>query len=100
VVSPLYYEYYLRNFDKILIIDKSSDCVLYIRLQICREQFVSLHSQPILEDLSRSFEAKFAYDSDALSGETDENKRAAKEFVNYVLRRIPVQGKTDKTYHR
>jgi hypothetical protein len=29
--------------------------------QVCREQFVSLHSQPILEDLSAFMEQKYSY---------------------------------------
>lgn len=36
-------------------------CYEYLFLQICREQFVALHSQPILEDLSKYLMEKYSY---------------------------------------
>jgi hypothetical protein len=32
----------------------------FFKFQICRQQFVSLHSQPILEDLSKFLVSQFA----------------------------------------
>jgi hypothetical protein len=33
--------------------------ISFFFLQICRDQFVALHSQPILEDLSKFLQAKY-----------------------------------------
>ena len=37
-------------------------CLCHLLSQICREQFVSLHSQPILEELAQFLLQKFGFD--------------------------------------
>ena len=36
-------------------------CTVEIMNKICREQFVALHSEPILEDLSKFFVQEFSF---------------------------------------
>ena len=52
--------------------------------RVCREQFVNLHSQPILENLSQHFEKTYITDNldDALP--TDSDLVRAKELFNSI----------------
>ncbi|XP_011193541.1 DNA-directed RNA polymerase, mitochondrial isoform X1 [Zeugodacus cucurbitae] len=62
--------------------------------QICREQFVSLHSQPILEDLSTFMRSKYTFqESDMLNdGSADD---LSKRRLNRILGEMPRKGKFD-----
>ncbi|XP_058805084.1 DNA-directed RNA polymerase, mitochondrial isoform X3 [Phymastichus coffea] len=59
-------------------------CSVEIMNKICREQFVALHSEPILEDLSRFLINKFSFD------QLLQNLRKLK--LNETLARVPRQG--------
>nr|CAD7259066.1 unnamed protein product [Timema shepardi] len=64
--------------------------------RICREQFVALHSQPILEDLSRFMVKKFSYSDSELTNDgsvVDMSKRK----LNQILTRVPSKGDLDIT---
>lgn len=59
--------------------------------KVCRNQFVSLHSQPILEDLSEFLVRKYSYaerefTNDGSVGDT------TKRRLNKILRRLPSKG--------
>uniref|UniRef100_A0A8C8RP83 DNA-directed RNA polymerase n=1 Tax=Pelusios castaneus TaxID=367368 RepID=A0A8C8RP83_9SAUR len=60
--------------------------------QVCREQFVALHSQPILQDLSRFMLQKYCSNFPI-----DQMKNSAMEFENLVkvLARVPKTGDFD-----
>ncbi|XP_004931824.1 DNA-directed RNA polymerase, mitochondrial [Bombyx mori] len=61
--------------------------------KICREQFVALHSQPILEDLSNFLVQRFSYPETELQ---DGNSGASnKKRVNNLLRKVPSKGNFD-----
>ena len=49
-------------FVSIICVDLTRVTMSLLMLQICREQFVSLHSQPILEELSHVLINKFGFD--------------------------------------
>ncbi|KPI99844.1 DNA-directed RNA polymerase, mitochondrial [Papilio xuthus] len=62
--------------------------------KICREQFVALHSQPILQDLSKFLVQRYSYSQseiDTREGLGTENKKR----VNSVLGRVPPRGDFD-----
>ncbi|KAI8439642.1 hypothetical protein MSG28_013355 [Choristoneura fumiferana] len=65
-------------------------CAVPAMNQICREQFVALHSQPILEDLSDFLVKRYSYDESELedNGAGAPNKRR----VNSLLKRVPGKG--------
>ncbi|CAB3385741.1 Hypothetical predicted protein [Cloeon dipterum] len=56
---------------------------------ICRQQFVALHSQPILEDLSKSLLKNFSYDDIGWALPEDNEK------LNSLLRSVPSKGEFD-----
>ncbi|XP_049876277.1 DNA-directed RNA polymerase, mitochondrial [Pectinophora gossypiella] len=61
--------------------------------QICREQFVALHSQPILNDLSDFLVKRYSYDDSELQ---DSSIGAAnKKRVNRLLKKVPGKGNFD-----
>ncbi|CAH0588916.1 unnamed protein product [Chrysodeixis includens] len=63
--------------------------------KICREQFVALHSQPILEDLSEFLVKRYSYDESELE---DRSIGAAnKKRVNSLLQKVPSKGDFDLT---
>ncbi|XP_039296050.1 DNA-directed RNA polymerase, mitochondrial [Nilaparvata lugens] len=66
-------------------------CTVHIMNKICREQFVALHSEPILEDLSNFLMDKFGYSDDELSDARSKVK-STKERVNSVLQQLPHTG--------
>ncbi|KAM3965715.1 LOW QUALITY PROTEIN: mitochondrial RNA polymerase [Aphomia sociella] len=61
--------------------------------EICREQFVALHSQPILEDLSEFLVKRYSYDY----RELDESASGGvnKKRVNNLLKKVPGKGDFD-----
>ncbi|KAJ0174512.1 hypothetical protein K1T71_009620 [Dendrolimus kikuchii] len=61
--------------------------------KICREQFVSLHSQPILEDLSDFLVKRYSYDDSELDDTTLAS--ANKKRVNNILKKVPSKGNFD-----
>ncbi|RVE47325.1 hypothetical protein evm_008006 [Chilo suppressalis] len=61
--------------------------------QICREEFVALHSQPILDDLSKFLVQRYSYSESELS---DQSMGAAnKKRVNTILQKVPGKGTFD-----
>lgn len=66
---------------------------VHLMNKICREQFVALHSQPILEDLSNFLVQRFSYPETELQ---DGNSGASnKKRVNNLLRKVPSKGNFD-----
>ncbi|XP_075980404.1 mitochondrial RNA polymerase [Anticarsia gemmatalis] len=59
--------------------------------KICREQFVALHSQPILEDLSEFMVKRYSYDE----SELEERSAVNKKRVNSLLQKVPSKGDFD-----
>ncbi|XP_053610663.1 DNA-directed RNA polymerase, mitochondrial [Plodia interpunctella] len=68
-------------------------CTVDLMNQICREQFVALHSQPILEDLSHFLVKTYSYDDRELVDNTP--GAANKKRVNDLLRQVPSKGNFD-----
>ncbi|XP_028178400.1 DNA-directed RNA polymerase, mitochondrial [Ostrinia furnacalis] len=61
--------------------------------QICRKEFVALHSQPILEDLSEFMVKRYSYDESELEERT--MGAANKKRVNSLLQKVPGKGSFD-----
>ncbi|XP_050677146.1 DNA-directed RNA polymerase, mitochondrial [Leptidea sinapis] len=61
--------------------------------QICREQFVALHSQPILEDLSDFMVKRYSYPEEEL--ELGSVGASNKKRVNALLQKVPEKGQFD-----
>ncbi|VVD03985.1 unnamed protein product [Leptidea sinapis] len=61
--------------------------------QICREQFVALHSQPILEDLSDFMVKRYSYPEEEL--ELGSVGASNKKRVNALLQKVPEKGHFD-----
>ncbi|KAK8776990.1 hypothetical protein V5799_029663 [Amblyomma americanum] len=59
--------------------------------KICREQFVALHSEPILEDLSKHFVQTFAYKESEIKGASPMGELAMLK-LNKVITEIPKKG--------
>lgn len=59
--------------------------------KVCREQFVALHSEPILEDLSKHFIDTFSYKESELTGANTVGE-LAKLKLNKVITQIPQKG--------
>lgn len=59
--------------------------------KICREQFVALHSEPILEDLSKHFVHTFGYKESEIKGASTVGALAM-ERLNKVVTQIPKKG--------
>ncbi|XP_043493489.1 DNA-directed RNA polymerase, mitochondrial isoform X2 [Polistes fuscatus] len=64
-------------------------CTIDIMNKICREQFVALHSEPILDDLSKYLYEKYLRDSDALS-KTFTTKEM--EYLTHTFTSVPDKG--------
>ncbi|KAL3316404.1 hypothetical protein Ciccas_004958 [Cichlidogyrus casuarinus] len=60
--------------------------------QICREEFIALHSQPVLEDLSEYIQERFGYTTSELEAISDPEKRAKAISFNNLLRKVPEKG--------
>ncbi|XP_075209768.1 mitochondrial RNA polymerase [Lycorma delicatula] len=65
-------------------------CTVHIMNKICREQFVALHSQPILENLSSFLIQMYSYKN--IDMEKDK-MRSAKIRLNSILKKVPPKGK-------
>ncbi|XP_059048720.1 DNA-directed RNA polymerase, mitochondrial [Achroia grisella] len=61
--------------------------------EICREQFVALHSQPILDDLSEYLVKRYSYDYSELQDSAP--GAANKRRVNNLLKKVPSKGDFD-----
>nr|XP_040238062.2 DNA-directed RNA polymerase, mitochondrial [Anopheles coluzzii] len=69
-------------------------CTVPTMNRICREQFVALHSEPILEDLSKFLVQKYSYDENEISNDgsvIDLTKRK----LNRILQQCPDKGDFD-----
>ncbi|KFB46178.1 DNA-directed RNA polymerase [Anopheles sinensis] len=69
-------------------------CTVPTMNKICREQFVALHSEPILEDLSKFLVQKYSYDENEISNDgsvIDLTKRK----LNRILQQCPDKGDFD-----
>lgn len=64
---------------------------VHIMNKVCREQFVSLHSEPILEDLSAFLSEKFSYQATEIN-EDGSVAELTKKKLNRVLRKLPRTG--------
>jgi DNA-directed RNA polymerase len=67
---------------------------VHIMNKICREQFVALHSLPILENLSLFLTERYSYDSEDFTG-TGSASDLTKTKLNKVLRKLPKTGDFD-----
>lgn len=65
---------------------------VHIMNQVCREQFVALHSEPILEELSAFMVKKFSYRKSEISGDPNSVANHSKNQLNTILRRLPPKG--------
>ncbi|XP_013189813.2 DNA-directed RNA polymerase, mitochondrial isoform X1 [Amyelois transitella] len=63
--------------------------------KICREQFVALHSQPILENLSEFLVNRYSYNESEVMDNTA--GAANKRRVNALLKQVPSKGNFDLT---
>ncbi|XP_043277572.1 DNA-directed RNA polymerase, mitochondrial [Venturia canescens] len=70
-------------------------CTVEKMNKICREQFVALHSEPILDDLSRFLLTKYGYVEGDLNGAPGSSLNAVKRKINYTLSNVPKQGNFD-----
>lgn len=63
--------------------------------KICREQFVKLHSLPLLENLAKFFQKNFSFTESEIQEANEENLR--KEMINFneLLTRVPKKGNFD-----
>ncbi|XP_055593098.1 DNA-directed RNA polymerase, mitochondrial isoform X2 [Uranotaenia lowii] len=69
-------------------------CTVPLMNKICREQFVALHSEPILEDLSKFLVQKYSYDENEIANDgsvIDLTKRK----LNRILHQYPDKGTFD-----
>ncbi|CAH1772672.1 unnamed protein product [Owenia fusiformis] len=74
-------------------------CDVEIMNRICREQFLALHNQPILEDLSKHFIERFkSFKHDSMFGERTSRykaERLAREFLDNLTSNLPSRGDFD-----
>ncbi|CAF0957151.1 unnamed protein product [Adineta ricciae] len=59
--------------------------------QYCREQFIALHREPLLEILSRDFLSKYEFKSSEYT-HGDESQKQTMKLLNDTLRRVPQRG--------
>lgn len=59
--------------------------------RLCREQFVALHSEPILENLSEYFVQRFGFLDSEITGDDSRSDIVKKKF-NEALRKVPPRG--------
>lgn len=62
--------------------------------QLCREQFVALHSYPILEDLSIHLQKQFGFPTAEILKDSSVSD-IIKQRLNKVLRQVPQKGEFD-----
>ncbi|XP_058446370.1 DNA-directed RNA polymerase, mitochondrial [Malaya genurostris] len=69
-------------------------CTVATMNKICRDQFVALHSNPILEDLSKFLKQKYSYDEREI---TDDGSviDLTKRKLNLILQQYPNKGDFD-----
>ncbi|XP_073977527.1 mitochondrial RNA polymerase isoform X2 [Rhodnius prolixus] len=65
---------------------------VHIMNKICREQFVSLHSQPVLRNLSEFLVKKYSYTERENDFFDTPNIKAAKNNLNTFLKQVPQLG--------
>jgi len=63
--------------------------------RICRDQFVALHSLPLLEELSEYFIRNYGFSKEELEAQEDAAIKKSMEEFNKVLRSVPQKGKFD-----
>nr|CUU99071.1 hypothetical transcript [Hymenolepis microstoma] len=63
-------------------------------LKICRTEFVALHSENVLENLSDYLRDKFEYSEAELESLPEDKREEAKNF-NQLLRQFPQRGNFD-----
>ncbi|XP_026682594.1 DNA-directed RNA polymerase, mitochondrial [Diaphorina citri] len=63
--------------------------------KICRQQFVNLHSQPILEDLSVQLINNYASSESELEASASNKERQMREKLNELLTKVPPKGDLD-----
>ncbi|KAG4072661.1 hypothetical protein HA402_004750 [Bradysia odoriphaga] len=63
-------------------------CTVPIMNKICREQFVALHSQPILLDLAKFLENRYRFSENELTQDNPKSNNLKYEF-NYMLSQPP-----------
>ncbi|XP_057342179.1 DNA-directed RNA polymerase, mitochondrial [Microplitis mediator] len=66
-------------------------CSVEVMSKICREQFVALHSEPILEDLSKFFVEKFTCDTPISETDNLEEILSKKKLIR-ILSNVPKKG--------
>lgn len=59
--------------------------------KVCRKQFVALHSQPILEDLSEFLSQKYGYSESELANDGSASDMSRLQ-LNKILRKLPSKG--------
>ncbi len=70
-------------------------CNADVMNRICRDQFVALHSLPLLEELSEYFIRNYGFSREELEAQEDAAIRKSMEEFNKVLRSVPQKGKFD-----
>ncbi|XP_046457253.1 DNA-directed RNA polymerase, mitochondrial-like [Daphnia pulex] len=71
-------------------------CTVAEMNKICRQQFVSLHSQPILEDLSKFLVSQFAVRASGADAVDDDTpKGLARHRLNQIISEVPRRGMFD-----
>lgn len=60
--------------------------------KICREQFVALHSQPILQELSQFMINRYGFDDESSDNSLPQSIVRAKETLNTLLKNYPDRG--------
>ncbi|KAF6771949.1 hypothetical protein AHF37_09646 [Paragonimus kellicotti] len=63
--------------------------------RICREEFIALHSEPILKNFADYLQSRFAYTSTEIAQMDCEMKRAKALAFNELLKRVPKSGTFD-----
>ncbi|XP_021914450.1 DNA-directed RNA polymerase, mitochondrial isoform X2 [Zootermopsis nevadensis] len=66
-------------------------CTVDIMNKVCRDQFVALHSQPILEDLSKFLVKKYSYAESEFTNDGSVNDMT-KRKLNKILWKLPSKG--------
>ncbi|THD22134.1 DNA-directed RNA polymerase [Fasciola hepatica] len=63
--------------------------------EICREEFIALHSEPILQNFADYLRQRFAYSQSEIANMTSETRRARAMAFNQLLSHVPKQGLFD-----
>jgi DNA-directed RNA polymerase len=67
-------------------------CTVDIMNRICREQFVALHSLPIIESLSDYFVKKYGFSQERINSEQNEKIQNLMIQYNKKIQNVPVKG--------